>query len=109
MKSSSLRFALTTSAVFGLAALVAGGISYDLQSRDLTARLEADVRRIAESLARTQDPQDLGEQIAALIATAPDGALIVTWQGAGRNLGNVTVAEPFLGPRHLDPRQACSF
>lgn len=102
MRSSSLRFALTVSGVFALAALVAGGISYDLQSRDLAARLQADVQRLAESLARTQDPQDLGEQIAALIATAPDGALIVDWQGGGRTLGNVDVPSPFTGARHLD-------
>lgn len=101
--SSSMRFALAVSAVFALAAVVAGGISYNLQSRDLTARLQGDVARLAQSLARTTDPQDLGEQIAALIATAPDGALIVAWQGPlGQTLGNVAVTSQFLGPRHLD-------
>lgn len=98
-----MRFALAVSAVFALAAVVAGGISYNMQSRDLTARLQDDVARLAQSLARTTDPQDLGEQISALIATAPDGALIVAWRGPqGQSLGNVAVPTQFMGPRHLD-------
>lgn len=101
--SSSLRFALAISASFALAALVAGGISYALQTGDLSRRLESDVTRLAQSMARTADPQDLHEQIMAQIAAQPDGALIVAWRSAdgAATLGNVDIADRFLGARHL--------
>ncbi len=50
--SWSMRFALALSAVFALGTLTAGGLSYVLLSREMTARLSADVRATAETLAR---------------------------------------------------------
>lgn len=101
MISSSMRFALAISGVFALAALVAGGLSYLLQAQDLQKRLEQDVAHTAQSLASTQDPQDLAELITAMAAT-PDRAVLVEWQGAdGTRLGNVQAPERFEGVRHL--------
>ena len=101
--SSSLRFALAVSASFAFAALVAGGISFTLQSGDLSRRLESDVARMAQSMAHTTDPQDLHEQIVAQIAAQPDGALIIAWRSTdgAATLGNVEARERFLGARHL--------
>ncbi|MCW1920877.1 HAMP domain-containing histidine kinase [Rhodobacter sp. KR11] len=101
MISSSMRFALAISAVFALAAVVAGGMSYILQAQDLQKRLEQDVAHTAQSLASTQDPQDLAELIAAIAAT-PDRAVVVEWQGAdGTRLGNIQNPTRFEGARNI--------
>ena len=42
--SWSMRFALALSAVFAIGTLSAGGLSYLFLSREMTARLSADVR-----------------------------------------------------------------
>jgi signal transduction histidine kinase len=99
MISSSMRFALAISAVFALAAVVAGGMSYILQAQDLQRRLEQDVAHTARSLASTHDPQDLAELIAAMVAT-PDRAVVVEWQGSnGKRLGNIHNPSRFEGVR----------
>lgn len=101
MISSSMRFALAISAVFALAAVVAGSMSYILQAQDLQKRLEQDVAHTAQSLASTQDPQDLAELIAAMAAT-PDCAVVVEWQGAdGTRLGNIQNPIRFEGERNI--------
>ena len=104
----SMRFAIAISTVFALAALVAGGISYMLQSEEMSHRLEAEVRADTVALAisaRGFDMQDLSEQISARMTTSRDGANIVTFVPADGSdpLGNVRIASQFEGARHLKP------
>ncbi|MFZ5752359.1 MAG: sensor histidine kinase [Pseudomonadota bacterium] len=104
--SWSMRFALALSAVFAIGTLSAGGLSYLLLSREMTARLAADVRSSAESLARiaaTGDRTDLREQILAQVRSSHDGASLYALvdAGSGQALGSLHVAEPFEGQRRL--------
>ncbi|OWY13314.1 hypothetical protein B6V72_11040 [Thioclava sp. F34-6] len=104
----SMRFAIAISTVFAFAALVAGGVSYTLQSKEMSRRLEGEVRADTEALAlsaRGADLQDLSEQISARMTTSRDGANIVTFVPADGSepLGNVRVATQFEGARHLEP------
>ena len=105
--SWSMRFALALSAVFVIGALSAGGVSYVLQSRDLAQRLEADVRAMAESLARTAregDRQDLEEQIEVQSRATRNAATLVAFIDArtGRTIGNLHISTPFEGFRRLE-------
>ncbi|AQS50117.1 hypothetical protein BMG03_19590 (plasmid) [Thioclava nitratireducens] len=104
----SMRFAIAISTVFAFAALVAGGVSYTLQSKEMSLRLEGEVRADTEALAlsaRGANMQDLSEQITARMTTSRDGANIVTFVPADGSdaLGNVRVAASFEGTRHLEP------
>lgn len=104
--SWSMRFALALSAVFAIGTLSAGGLSYLFLSREMTARLSADVRSGAESLAQiaaTGDGTDLREQVLALVRSSSDGASLYSFvdAGSGQALGSLNVAEPFEGERRL--------
>ena len=111
MKSSltwSMRFAIAISAVFALASLFAGGLSYVMQSEEMLRRLQTDVRADTESLAlgvKDGDLQDLIDQITARIAVIHDGSQIVSFVPADGSapLGNARIAAPFDGVRHLAP------
>lgn len=104
--SWSMRFALALSAVFAIGTLSAGGLTYLFLSREMTARLSADVRSSAESLAQiaaTGDRTDLREQILAQVRSSRDGASLFAFvdAGSGQALGSLRVAEPFEGARRL--------
>lgn len=104
----SMRFALAISAVFAVAALVAGGVSWRLQSDEMVRTLRTEVRADAESLAlavRDGDMEDLADQIAARVAVSGDDAQIVAFvpSDGGAVLGNATVDAPFEGARQLVP------
>lgn len=104
--SWSMRFALALSAVFAIGTLSAGGLSYLFLSREMTARLSADVRSSAESLAQiaaTGDRTDLREQILAQVRSSRDGASLYAFvdAGSGQVLGSLHFGEPFEGPRRL--------
>ena len=104
--SWSMRFALALSAVFAIGTLSAGGLSYLFLSREMTARLSADVRSGAESLAQiaaTGDRTDLREQIHAQVRSSRDGASLFAFvdAGSGEALGSLHVDEPFEGARRL--------
>jgi signal transduction histidine kinase len=104
----SMRFAIAISAVFALAALAAGGVSYVLQSEEMARRLQDEVRADTQSLAlavQDGDMQDLRDQIAARVAVTRDGAGLVVFLPAdgGAALGNARMATPFEGVRHLMP------
>ena len=113
MKNSltwSMRFAIAISAVFALASLCAGGLSYVMQSEEMLRRLQTDVQADAESLAlavKDGDRQDLVDQIAARIAVIHDGSEIVVFVPADGSapLGNARVSTAFDGARHLTPGQ----
>ena len=101
--SWSMRFALALSAVFVIGTLIAGGLSYLFLSREMTARLSADVRSGAESLARiaaTGDRTDLEEQILAQVRSSRDGASLFAFVDAatGRTIGYTDVAPDALRP-----------
>jgi len=102
-----MRFALVVSAVFVIGAITSGGVTYVLQSRALELRLQADVRALAEGLARTAqegDRQDLIEQIDVQSRVWRDGATLVAFIDGATNetIGSLPVAHPFEGPRRLD-------
>lgn len=104
--SWSMRFALALSAVFAIGTLSAGGLSYLFLSREMTARLSADVRSSAESLARIAaigDRKDLSEQIVAQARSSRDGASLYTFVDArtGQAIGSLHLAAPFEGARRL--------
>ena len=104
--SWSMRFALALSAVFAIGTLSAGGLSYLFLSREMTARLSADVRSSAESLARiaaTGDRTDLSEQIVAQARSNRDGASLYAFvdAGTGQAIGSLHLAAPFEGARRL--------
>lgn len=112
--SWSMRFALSVSAVFAIGTLVAGTVAWLLQSEDLAQRLEADVAATANSLAATAeagDLQDLVEQISAQAAAAQGNALLVAFVDAntGETIGNMALAAPFSGYRHLVPGRDFAF
>lgn len=104
--SWSMRFALALSAVFAIGTLSAGGMSYLFLSREMAARLSADVRSSAESLARiaaTGDRADLVEQILAQVRSSRDGASLYAFvdAGSGQTVGSLHLAAPFEGERRL--------
>ena len=104
--SWSMRFALALSAVFAIGTLSAGGLSDLVLSREMTARLSADVRSGAESLARiaaTGDRTDLREQVLAQVRSSRDSASLYSFfdVGSGQAIGSLHVAEPFEGERRL--------
>lgn len=104
----SMRFAIAISAVFALAALAAGGLSYMLQSEEMARRLQGDVRADTESLAlavQAGDVQDLRDQISARVAVIRDGSGLVAFVPADGSppLGNARIAQPFEGARYLEP------
>ncbi|WP_071675707.1 sensor histidine kinase [Nioella nitratireducens] len=106
--SWSMRFALALSAVFAIGALAAGGISYTLQTRDLSARLQTDVQALAESIALvadSNDPADLAEQINAQVQATGDLSVLVAWVNSqtGDVTGNFDPSVAFLGARQLVP------
>ena len=91
--SWSMRFALALSAVFAIGTLSAGGLSYLFLSREMTARLSADVRSGAESLAQiaaTGDGTDLREQVLALVRSSSDGASLYSFVDAGSGHSSTT-------------------
>ncbi|MFD2173279.1 sensor histidine kinase [Rhodobacter lacus] len=102
----SMRFALAISAVFILAALVAGGLAYELQSRGMAHRLEAEVEADTRALAlapKDGDLEDLSAQVAALATVSRDSAQIVAYLPAGGEPaeGNARIKAPFEGLRYL--------
>lgn len=101
--SWSMRFALALSAVFALGTLTAGGLSYLLLSREMTARLSADVRATAETLALRTDAGDLQEQVRALVRSSRDGAALYAFVDpvSGLTTGSLHLAAPFEGARRL--------
>ncbi|OOY27795.1 hypothetical protein BMI90_11345 [Thioclava sp. L04-15] len=107
----SMRFAIAISTVFALAALVAGGISYILQSEEMSRRLEAEVQADTEALALSAqggDLQDLTEQISARVRTSHESTNIVAFipNDSSAALGNIRVVTPFEGIRHIEPGAA---
>ena len=104
--SWSMRFALALSAVFAIGTLSAGGLSYLFLSREMTARLSADVRSGAKSLARIAaagDRTDLQEQILAQVRSSRAGASLFAFVDAatGKATGSLHLAAPFEGARRL--------
>jgi len=104
--SWSMRFALALSAVFAIGTLSAGGLSYLFLSREMVARLSADVQSSAESLARiaaTGDRTDLREQVLAQVRSSHDGASLFAFVDAGsdQTIGSLKLAAPFEGARRL--------
>lgn len=104
----SMRFAIAISAVFALASLFAGGLSYVMQSEEMLRRLQADVRADTESLAlgvKDGDLQDLVDQVIARISVIHDGSQIVAFIPADGSApqGNARISAPFDGVRHLAP------
>ncbi len=101
-----MRFALALAAVFAIGTLSAGGLSYLFLSREMSARLAADVRSSAESLARIAaagDRTDLTEQILAQVRSSHDGASLYALidTDAGQTVGSLHPATPFEGARRL--------
>lgn len=104
--SSSIRLALAISALFVLLALLAGAVTYGLQTRAMSSQLSDDVRGLANGLAQIAsqgDRQDLIEQTLALSGSVGDGSLIAVFKDAksGESFGNATVAETMTGAREL--------
>jgi len=104
--SSSIRLALAISALFVLLALLAGAVTYGLQTRAMSVQLAEDVRGLANGLAQIAsqgDRQDLTEQTMALSGSVGDGSLIAVFTDAksGESFGNATVAGTLIGPREL--------
>ncbi|WP_417809649.1 ATP-binding protein [Thioclava sp.] len=109
----SMRFAIAISAVFALAALIAGGVSYSLQSQEMTRRLETEVMADTQALvlaAQNGDLSDLSEQIAARVSVSRNGSNIVAFVPADGSapLGNASFTTPFEGARHLAVGRALS-
>lgn len=104
--SWSMRFALALSAVFAIGTLSAGGLSYLFLSREMSARLSADVRASAEGLAQLAaegDLDELHEQILAQVRSSRDGASLYTFVDAtsGKTFGSMVLPMPFEGARRL--------
>lgn len=104
--SWSMRFALALSAVFAVGTLTAGGLSYLFLSREMTARLAADVRSSVESLAQiaaTEERDDLIEEVLARARASGDGAELYAFTDAvtGLTSGSLRPSAPFEGPRRL--------
>lgn len=103
---SAIRLALSLSALFVLAALVAGTIAWALMRGELQDRLFQDARAQAEALAKelADSGRDelvreigietgFGERHDTLFAFLPDGG--------SRPAGNMALPRPFEGPRRL--------
>ncbi len=110
ISSWSMRFALALSSVFTIGAISAGGIAYLQQTRELSNRLTADVRIMADGLAHiaaTGDRQDLQEQVQAQALASRDGSTLVAWidNSTGEVFGNFEPSERFEGARLLDPER----
>ena len=104
--SSSIRLALAISALFVLLALLAGAVTYGLQTRAMSGQLTDDVRGLANGLAQIAiqgDRQDLFEQTMALSESVGDGSLIAVFTDArsGESFGNATVARTSTGSTEL--------
>jgi signal transduction histidine kinase len=104
--SSSIRLALAVSAVFVFLALLAGAVTYGLQTRAMSSQLADDVKGLANGLAQIAsqgDRQDLIEQTMALSGSVGDGSLIAMYYDAksGESFGNATVARTLTGPAEL--------
>lgn len=104
--SSSIRLALAISALFVLLALLAGAVTYGLQTRAMAGQLAEDVRGLANGLAQIAiqgDRQDLIEQTMALSGSVGDGSLIAVFKDAksGESFGNATVAGTTTGAKEL--------
>jgi signal transduction histidine kinase len=101
-----MRFALALSAVFAIGTLTAGGLSYLLLSKEMAARLAADVQSSAESLAQIAaagDRTDLREQVIAQVRASRDAAALFAFVdvASGETLGSLQIAKPFQGPHRL--------
>lgn len=104
--SSAMRLAAALSAVFTLATLSAGGVSYVVLSYGLKARLADDARQMAENLAATYQVAgliDLHAQIQTNVATTRDYSNLYLFADVtGRIVfGNFSLRAPFTGPREL--------
>ncbi|OCX63129.1 hypothetical protein BFP70_13040 [Thioclava sp. SK-1] len=98
--SSSIRLAIGVSAVFTLAACLAGVLSYVLQSQEMGERLRTDVTHSLESLLQIEgqgDLQDVRDQANAMADASKDGSVLVGYldQDGAILAGN-------FAPRHLD-------
>ena len=105
--SSSIRLALAISAVFVVLALLAGALTYGLQTRAMTAQLAEDVRGLATGLAQIAgqgDRQDLVEQTVALSASVGDGSLIAVFIDgkSGEAFGNAAILKYVDGAQELE-------
>lgn len=104
--SSSIRLAIAISALFVLLALLAGAMTYGLQTRAMSGQLAEDVKGLANGLAQIAsqgDRQDLVEQTLALSGSVGNGSLIAVFKDAksGESFGNATVAGTMTGAREL--------
>ena len=104
--SSSIRLAIAISALFALLAVLAGAVTYGLQTRAMSGQLADDVKGLANGLAQIAsqgDRQDLLEQTMALSGSVGDGSLVAVFTDAasGESFGNASVAVMMTGPREL--------
>jgi signal transduction histidine kinase len=105
-----MRFALAVSSVFAVAAVLAGGVAYVLQSDALARQLANDVRASAESvvqMATDGDAPDLAEAVRERTRVLKDGTQLFIFlpAGGGPAVGNAALAQPFEGARRLVPGQ----
>ena len=105
--SSSIRLALAISALFVLLALLAGALTYELQTRTMSGQLAEDVKGLATGLAqiaRQGDRQDLVEQTTALSGSVGDGSLIAVFIDAksGETFGNARILKFAEGAQELE-------
>ncbi len=104
--SAPLRLAALVSAIFVVATLVAGAISFFVLADQLRTQLQKDARQMAENLAATYQVAGLPElhaQIATNVATTRGGENLYLFMDNSKNavFGNFVIDKPFTGPRDL--------
>lgn len=104
--SSSIRLAFAISAMFAILALLAGAVTYGLQTRAMSGQLADDVKGLTIGLAQIAsqgDRQDLIEQTMALSGSVGDGSLIAVFvdEKSGESFGNATLSGTFSGAGEL--------
>lgn len=104
--SSSLRLALAISSLFVLTALLAGVLTYVLQTRAMSNQLAEDVKGLAAGLAQIAaqgDKQDLIEQTEAHSSSVGDSSLIAVFVDgtSGEEFGNAKIVSPATGAHEL--------
>lgn len=104
--SSSIRLALAISALFVFLALLAGAVTYGLQTRAMSVQLAEDVKGLATGLAQIAgqgDRQDLIEQTMALSESVGGGSVVAVLRDpkTGERFGNANLASFRKGAQEL--------